>query len=375
MTSPVAGTIRSRLGARPVRRAILLALLASAACRQPLPPGVERLDASGAQSFAWSPSSRRLAFVEGRFPDRTYLIVQDFSNGKRLRTRLKGFALGGELALSRDGRRVLLDAGKIGPLAASRSEPTDRVVVVVDANDGRILNEHAVGDAGVTALGHPAWSPDPVAVWNGKEGIFWKAFGGAPTGGILKGPAAWRALLLDEPYLVVAEKQTERPRMLVYDLRDGRFVAEWRVALTGVPLALRRDGTALSARWMSESGSFALEAGDPRTGRRVPLIEADGAIESALETDLALYALAKDPARRNDTGKDFLAPRVLIAVEKNGRRWSAPWTSHQGKLLGTDPKDGRLLFAVTDRDQPGVWAIAPSREALTAAGRAIDDAN
>lgn len=355
-----------------MRRAILLALLTPAGCSPPLPPGVERVDgASNAQGFFWSPSSRRLAFVEGRFPDRTYLVVRDLAAGSRSRRRLKGFVLGDRLALSRDGARVLLDAGKLGRYD-SRNEPNDRVLLVVEANVGAILAEHPIGVAGAVAVSHPAWSPDPVAVWNGKRGIHWKAFGAAETGGLLKGPAAWRALALDEPYLVVAERQTERPRMIVYDLRDGRQAAEWRVALTGAPLAVRPDGSALSTRWMSESGTFVLESGDPRTGRRSPLLEAEGEIETAVENDRGLYAVAKDPTRRNDTGKDFLSPRVLLVAEKGGRRWSVPWTAHEGRFLGTDPKDGKLLFAVTDRDKPAAWAIPPTREALSSAGAAID---
>ncbi|MDO8756511.1 MAG: hypothetical protein Q7J64_00740, partial [Elusimicrobiota bacterium] len=315
---------------------------------------------------------RRLACVEGRFPDRTYLAVLDLATGARTKRRLKGFVLGGGLALSRDARRVLLDAGKVGDLDASRSEPTNRVVLAVNIDDGRVLTEIPVGDAGTVALGHPAWSPDPIAVWNSKDGIRWSAFGDRPAGGLLDGPAAWRALLLDEPFLVVAEKQHERPRMVVYDLRDAIRTAEWRVALSAAPLASRLDGTALSSRWMSETGSFVLEAGDPKTGRRVPLLETDGEIETAFETDRGLFAVAKDPSRRNDTGKNFLAPRVLLVLEKDGRRWSVPWTSRPGEFFGVDPKDGRLLFAVLDRDKPGAWALAPTRAALTAAGAAID---
>lgn len=352
-----------------MRRAILLALLACAGCSQPLPPGLERLEGiSDAQGFSWSPASRRLAFVEGRFPDRTYLVVVGLASGARSRRRLKGFVLGDLVALSRDGRRVLLEAGKVG--AASRSEPSERALLVVDPEDGRILSEQPVD--GAVALGHPAWSPDPVAVWNGEKGLVWKAFGRTPSGGLLEGPEAWRGLLLDEPYLLVSERQTEKPRMAVYDLRDNRRVAEWRVALTGAPLAQRSDGTALSARWMSETGTFVLESGDPRTGRRSPLLEADGEIETAVETSRGLYAVAKDPSRRNGTGKDFLAPRVLLVLEKGGQRWSVPWTSHEGRLLGEDPANGRLLFAVTDRDKPAVWAVAATREALAAAGAAID---
>jgi hypothetical protein len=353
-----------------MRRAILLALLA--ACSKPLPPGVELIaGASGAQAFDWSPAARRVAYVDGRFPDRTYLVVLDRASGAKTKRRLKGFVLGGGLALTRDGRKALLDAGKLGRYD-SRNEPAEHVILLVEAATGRILSESPLGVAGTIALSHPAWSPDPIAVWNGKEGIIWKAFGSGNAGGVIKGPAAWRALLLDEPFLIVAEKQTERPRMIVYDLRDNRQVAEWRVALTGAPLALRPDGAALSARWMPETGRFVLESGDPKTGRRVPLLEAEGEIESAVETDRGLYAIAKDPTRRNGTGKDFLSPRVLLVAEAGGQRWSTPWTSHQGKFLGTDPANGRLLFAVTDRDEPAAWAIAPTRSALTAAGPAID---
>lgn len=348
------------------------ALLLLAACSKPLPPGVERLaSASDASAYFWSPTSRRLAYVEGRFPNRTYLVVLDRASGKRRRTRLKGYVLGAAAALSRDGRRVLLDAGKLAPNETSRNEPPARVVLVVDADTGRILSEEPTGPAGAAALGHPAWSPDPVAVWNAKDGLRWKAFGGE-VGGFLRGPGSWKALFLDAPYVVVAEKQSQRPRMSVYDLTDGKPVQEWRVALTATPLAARLDGTALSARWMSESGSYVLESGDPKTGRRTPLLDSEGEIESAVETDRGIYAVAKDVTRRNDTGKDFLAPRVLLALEPSGRRWSAPWTSHRGELLGADLSSGRLLFAVTDRDKPGVWAFAPEAKTAEAAGRAID---
>lgn len=59
-------------------------------------------------------------------------------------------------------------------------------------------------------------------------------------------------------------------------------------------------------------------------------------------------------------------------MERGGHRWGAPWTSRRGKLLGSDPANGNLLFAVTDRDRPAAWAIAPTRSALAAAGPAID---
>ena len=349
------------------------ALLLLAACAKPLPPGVESLtpDSSNLQSFFWSPLSRRLAYVEGRFPNRTYLVVSDRAANQRMRTRFKGFALGPSAALSRDGRRALLDAGKIGPYA-SRQPPVVRVVLYVDTDSGQVLSEESVGPGGTMVLGHPAWSLGPVAAWNAKEGIAWKSFGQGATGGILHGPPAWSGPLLDEPYIIVADKSTESPRLTAYDLRDGRAVRDWRAALSILPLGLRRDGTALAARWTPESARFLLEAYDPNTDRREVLLESDGEIETAIETDRGLYVIAKDTKHRNDTGKDFLAPRVLLALEASGRRWSVPWTSHRGLLLGSDPHDGRLIFAVTDQDRPGAWALEPSPAVLASAARFID---
>ncbi len=355
-----------------MRRALLLTLALAASCGRPFPAGVERIAGlADGQAYSWSPDSRRLAYVSGRFPDRTYLCVHDLASGSSTKNRLKGFVLGNKSALSRDGRRVLLEAGKVGP-HASRNEPSERVLLLADARTGKILQEVSIARGGVAALGHPEWSPDPVAVWNGKEGLLWRAFGAERAGGVLRGPSAWRALLLDRPYLIAAEKQTERPRLTVYDLRDGRQAAEWRVALTASPLAQRPDGAVLVSRWMSESGIYVLESGDPKTGRRSPLLEAEGEIETTVETAKGLYAVAKDTSRRNTTGKDFLAPRVLLVIGSDGIRWSVPWTAHRGEFLGADPVNGRLLFAVTDRDRPGVWAIAPTRAALTAAGSTID---
>lgn len=357
-------------------RGVLLALLVLAGCgRSPSVPGIERIDgAPGAQAFDWSPESRRLAFVEGRFPSRTYLVVRGRSGSARSRLRLKGYVLGRGLALSRDGRTVLLDAGKLGKFD-SREEPDERVVLAVDADRGFIVSEIPVGRDGAAALGRPAWSQGPVAAWTkGRDELAWRSFGVDGASGAFRGPAAWKALLLDEPYLVVSERQTQRPRMVVYDLRAGAPTAEWRVALTGAPLAVRPGGGALSVRWMPETGQFVLESGDPKTGRRSPLLEAEGEIESAVETDRGLYAIAKDPTRRNATGRAFLAPRVLMVAEHDGRRWSVPWTSRPGRFLGVDPADGRLLFAVTDQDKPAAWAISPDRSVLASAGAVIDGA-
>ncbi len=344
-----------------------------AACAKPLPPGVARLTPrdSGLQSFVWSPSSRRLAYVEGRFPSRTYLVIADRATGKRTRERVSGFVLGRGLALSRDGSRALLDAGKITH-SASRNEPVERVLLLVEANGGRVLEQEVVGNNAVLSLAQPAWASGPVAAWNGRDGPVWKTFGAVGERGSLQGPPAWKGLLLDEPFLVVSGRSAQPPRLAAFDLRTGRAAHDWTAALSIVALGPALHGGVLSARWVPETGHFALEVCDPVSGSRKVMLEADGEIESAVETERGLFAIAKDTTRRNGTGKDFLAPRVLLAIEAGGARWSVPWSFHQGAFLGADPVDGRLIFAVTDRDRPGVWAVEPTPAALTAAGAAID---
>lgn len=349
------------------------ALLLLSACSKPLPPGVSKLTPadSSLQSFFWSPSSRRLAYVEGRFPNRTYLVVADRASGRRTRERLKGFVLGRGLALSRDGRRALLDAGKI-TLTASRNEPVERVLLLVEADGGRVVVQEPAGNSGVLSLAQPAWAAAPVAAWNGRDGPVWKTFGQGDESGSLKGPPAWKGLLLDEPYLVASGRSANPPRLTAYDLRTGRAVREWTAALSVTALAPARGGGVLAVRWTQVSGHFILEACDPKKDDRRALLEADGEIESAVETDRGLFVIAKDTTRRNGTGKDFLTPRVLLAIENGGGRWSVPWSAHQGAFLGFDPADGRLIYAVTDRDRPGVWAIEPTPAALTAAAATID---
>ena len=357
-------------GPNAMRLSSLLAALLLAACAKPLPEGLERVAAKDGQGFTYSSAAGMLAFVEGRFPSRTLLVVVDLATGARRARRVTGWSLGGKTALARDGRRVVVEAGKISAYA-SRSEPVQRAFLLIDAESGAVLAEQPLGAAGVVAFAHPSWSADPVVVWNDKGGPRWKAIGGE-AGGQLPGPPAWSGILTDAGLLFAAEKKTTAPRLIAYDMRSGKQTGDWRSELSVAPLAARADGSVLAARWAAESGGFLLEACDSENGRREALLESEGEIESAVETHGALYAIAKDHSRKNDSGKSFLAPRSLLVLERGGARWSVPWTSHAGDFLGFDPERRRLWFAVTDRDKPGAWSIALNKEALSAAGPAID---
>lgn len=357
-----------------MRRAAALALALLAACGDRLPPGFERRGSgeSDDQGFVWDATTRRLAWIEGAFPNRTFLVVEDLRGGPRRRWRLKGHTLTGRLALARDGRRALVESGKLsGKL--SREAPREKRVLLVDLETGAILRERDIGrDATAAALGHPAWSAEPVAAWDGPEGLLWSAVGEGREGGVLLGPAARLALLAErEPWLAAAVDDERRPALRVTDLLTRRPVRSWPTALT--PRVLAWDGNRLLAsRWDHSSGKFLLEACDPADGRREVLLEADGEIETALRVPGALYAVAKDPSRADADGRDFLAPRVLIVREDGRSPWSVPWTSRRGAFLGRDPETRKLWFAVADKDRPAAWAIPPEPEALKGAAVLLD---
>lgn len=355
---------RSRAAARSSLPA-LLSLTLIAACSGPLPPGVESFP-GGDQAFFWSPQAKRLAFVEGIFPNRTKAAVLDPQTSRRRSFRVKGYVFGGPLALSRDGRLLLAEAGKIG--SASRAEPARKVLLLLDAETGRVLAEQALPGT-TAALGHPAWASGPAAAWAGPEGLSWRVFSRSPEHGVVPNGAPWRGVFLDEPVLAAAEDKP--PRLAAYALREPRLLASWPTALTPAVLGEAPDGRVLAARWVAGFGGYRLESLDPRTGRAGPRLETEGIIETALETSSALYAVAKDPSRSNASGRSWLAPRLLLVVEKSGARWSVPWSMREGRFLGVQD-DGKLWFAVTDRNRPGLFRLAPTAAALKAAPPVLD---
>lgn len=333
-------------------------------CPKSYPAGVSRLaGGSDLQGFAWSAEAGRLAWVEGRFPQRTYLVAADRRGKVLARHRLKGWTLSGPVVVTRDGRRAAVVAGKLGKYD-SREEPDEHGALLVDLASGAVLETLETGPTAPVALGAPAWAEGPIAVWNRSAGLAWKELGSSNAGGVA-GAGAWKGVLTDAGALVAGDRAA-KPRLFAADLRSGTVTHSWSAELSVAPLSARADGSVLASRWVAESGKFVLEACDPATGGRTALLETDGEIESAVETPAGVFAIAKDHSRKNDTGKPFLAPRVLLTIAPGGERSTLPWTPHKGELLGSDPVSGLLWFAVTDRDKPSVWGLATTRSALAA---------
>lgn len=346
--------------------ALFALLLSLPGCPRHLPDGVSRpVGGADLHSFSWSPESGRLSYVEGRFPQRTYLVVAERGGRAVSSTRLKGYTLVGPTALSKDGKTAAVGVGKLGE-RDSRDEPRERGLLVVEAESGS-MKEALDLPAAPLAVAAQSWTDNLVAVWNGGRSLVWRELGGPAAKDLPLAPAAKAVLTPDGLLAAAADKHVTG-----VDLRGDRQTARWDAQLTVEPLSVRPDGRVLTTRWESESGKFVLEACDLRSRERAVVLESDGEIETALATPKGVFAVAKDHSRKNSSGKGFLAPRVLLVVEPGGARWSTPWTSRPGAFFGWDEAAGRLWFAVTDRDRPAAWAVSTDRTALTAAGPAID---
>lgn len=134
--------------------ALALALLAG--CAEPEEtPGARRLAAGRrAHGFAVSPDLSRAAWIEGEWPDRTRLAVQELPDGRVSRSRFGGYSLV-EAAFDAEGRLKAL-ARRVGGLAHPRNPPQGAVVLsvgpggsllAVEAAQGRILGRRAAGAA------------------------------------------------------------------------------------------------------------------------------------------------------------------------------------------------------------------------------------
>ena len=352
--------------ARSARAALAGPLLMAAGCEAPAPPGVEAF--GGDQAFFYSEPSRKLAFVDGKFPHRTRLSVLDLTTRRLSSRRLRGFTLGGPLALSRDGKAVLLEAGKI--TSASRNEPATRVLLLVDPETGTIEREDLLPGPAV-AVGAPEWAPAPVGAWRDEDDVIRKIY----TAGReqdrpeqrLDSMKAKSAVFLPRPGIAWA--QDEPPGVHARSDLQGAF--SWKSDLPPALHGVAPDGRLLASRWGAAFAGYRLESLDPRSGRAEARLETEGEIETALETPSALYAVAKDPSRSNPTGREWLAPRKLHVVERSGNRWSVPWTYRRGRFFGVQP-DGKLWFAVTDPNRPGAYRLDPDPKRLEAAAAALD---
>lgn len=301
-----------------MRRVVLPALLAAAACAPRPPEGMVRLDSGGMNhDCAVDAGLRRLYCISGQGVFATELLVAGLDDGRGRRYRFPERSL---LALNASG-----DAGTV-TLAAEivsldqRFRPKERpsrAVMTVDAETGRVLRERTAASADLAGGGSA--SPEVEIAGDSSPGV-----------NILLGPRSKRVARFFST--------SARPSAVARGPRGEVFVAH-------------SEG----------DGQWALERLDAGTGARQTLTRFPGEIES-----LAAWGSGIALLRRGNGGA---GPRVLSLVEA-GNGWltdELPWGDDFSEILGVDGERQRLYMVMNERGHQTCWAIPLSRESLRAA--------
>lgn len=360
-----------------MRAAASALLILVAACQAPPPPGSSRIGPdSSLHDFSVGANGIATSWTEGRFPNKTIFTVRLDADGPERRARFPNLSLSGPSALAADGKTALAGAAAIASSLSPRANPVPDTLLWIQAETGRLLEKRTLpADSTLLSVHGPRWAPGPLALWRTGRTVGWASFSAStPLLGQSSGrfdPAVPAVVRDDAPLAALAA--LGRPALVVLDLRAGTELRRFPVDLKARPLAWTDDGRLLASGWSIAENAYRLELLDPRDGSRRPLASLQGEAESAAVRGTNALVIALDPDRRAPSGRNWMASRRLISLDLRAERlvWSENWTSRPGRLLGFDP-DGRVLFEVTDSDQPALWALPAERAALAAAVPALD---
>jgi hypothetical protein len=257
-----------------------------------------------------------------------------------------------------------------------RAAPVPDSLLWIEASTGRLLEKRGLpADSALLSVHGPRWAPGPLALWRTGRTASWASFSASsPLVGQFPGrfdPEVPAVVGGDAPLAALAA--LGRPALVVLDLRAAVELRRFPADLKARPLAWAEDGRLLASSWSAPDALFRVELLDPRDGSRRPVASFAGEPESAAVSGTRALVIVRDPSRRAPSGRSWMAARRLASLDLRAERpeWSENWTSRPGRLLGFDP-GGRVLFEVTDSDQPALWALPADRAALAAAVPALD---
>ena len=331
-----------------MRRACLVAALALAACGPKAPEGSSAYGLSpDDRDFRFDARSRRVLFVRGAYPNKSYVGSVDL--------------VAGRLSLHRSaGRRIVgLPAGGSPPLRAffSAAELVDEYAG--EAPKGEVILDAAPGDAGsdrsakldddrrAVCLVETDWSDGVlVAASNWDRGTKlgrWRSaapaienFAVLPSGIIDCGAAGRQASSIGLP---------PKPQV-VGRSGDGRLFAAW----------LDKD-----------SGLRRLAALDPESGTLTALYTSSATIVSAAALPSGSLLLVRDEQALGGIAL-HLKPQRLVKLAADGRvEWTKSWSRLPSRLVGFDSASKRVLVAITDPEYNGLWAVPLNEPAFAAA--------
>ena len=361
--------------AKAAAAAVVAAVLAAGCAKAPDAPRAFAADAEN-HDFALDLPGRRVVYVHGAYPRKSYLCVEPLDRGRTRRFRLKGYTLDGPL-FPLPGGDILAQAAFVrGEMNNPKAAPRERAVLVVSGETGDVKRSSGLPPgAKVVDAGAPWWWHEALALVAAPDGLFlWT---------VPKPGKAWDSVRLteDRPGDATLSRDEMEAGVAAYDPGGGKLSFIHVGSLRARTLRLRAPGFIRSLegdRWLvslvDEEDRDVLALLHGRTGAVRILLTADGPLETAAAGTRWVYAVSLSPKGPFDARRKWLHPRTVYRADLQGEAplWSAPWTQRQGSLLAVDEQAGRLWFAVTDRDAAAVWRLPLEPAKLAAAVPDLD---
>ncbi len=363
---------------------LLSALLAAAAPPAPARAGGDgepvRLDIGPeTASHRYDRESGEILYIQGGRLSKSHFCAYALAGGKTRCWNHPNHRILDYAYSARHGKAVLLARRQREYLSNSTdAELSDDRLLVLSLPDGKVLGEvnFPRGTSGV-ALGLPRWSERAFAVLVAQETVVLKAVdlrtGEAAESRTIAPLTAEKTAFPDDAPVAVIEGRDpgRRPRLLLYDLKDGKLLRDIPRD-SGLDLLWSGDGGVLAAFRPPAELKTTIARIDLESGELRPVASLESGAESVIEAGGAVLAISKDPARRSPTNDRGFHPRLLTRFTPGGPTGGAshPWTRRFGRFFGYDDKAGLLFFHATEPS--GVWSLPAAGEALPAAGAALD---
>lgn len=359
-----------------MRRAAALAA-ALCACGPRAPEGgVAVAIPEGAHSFAHDAARRRVLFLVGGYPNKTYLGSLDLQTGRLESPRAPALSPASPPVPGRDGRVLLVATSGLDPMDHENPPAKLSEYDWSAASAGRAV-ELPEGHAPLCLTG-PAGGGDAsvVTVVAGREPVL----------------SLWTGDRLEEvedaplPEAEGCRFAASVPRLLLLG-DSGR-------KLTVFDLARRTGATVITPGGKSSlvggaPGDAAFVQVAPPRGHEKPLLRVDlrdgtaevvlrstATVRSAVETPDGVFVLLGEKAKAS--AAHFQRQELLkLGAARGGERaveWRAPWSLLPGELLGWDESRKALVVATHDTLHPSLWAVPASPAAVATARDELDKA-
>lgn len=356
-----------------MRLALLASALALAACGPRAPQGsaVIKLDPSD-RDFRFDAGARRVLFVRGAYPGKTYAGSADLAAGRLSVHRSSGRAISGSPWRRASSSRALFRAAPIVDGYAGEVPKGDIILDAAPGDPGSDRTLQLEGGRLAPCITETGWS----------RGVLVAA---APAGRAAK-LGRWRdsSAALDvfadlPPGIVDCAASTRSPTLglLIVEKTTARFVV-WNVekgsqssALTLPPepriVGRAEDGRLFAALVRKDSDERLLAALDPETGTLKELFTSTETIVSATALPSGVAVLLRDEQASGGLAA-HLKPQCIVKLGEGGRvEWTKAWSRLPSELVGFDAASGRLVVAVIDTAYAGLWAVPTEEPGFAAA--------